>query len=179
MNKSNECEIRPLTQSDQPFLWEMLYQSLYVPEDRAPFERSILDHPDIARYVNDWGRENDSGFVALDENNRPIGAIWLRLLTGKDKGFGYVDDKTPELGMAVLAEYRGQGIGTRLLSRLVESAGDFHEHISLSVARGNPALHLYQRLGFEIVGEHGNSITMKRKLNAHEEAQHNAGDNPR
>jgi ribosomal protein S18 acetylase RimI-like enzyme len=144
----------------------MLYQSLYVPEGHRPFERSILNHPDIARYVRDWGRENDSGFLAFDENNRPVGAIWLRLLKGEEKGFGYVDDQTPELGMAVLPEYRGKGIGTKLLSRLIESAEDFYEYISLSVAIGNPALHLYQRFNFEKVGEDGGSITMKRKLSA-------------
>ena len=168
MNKSKEFEIRPLIPSDQSFLWEMLYQSLYVPEGSAPFEREILNHPDIAKYVSDWGREDDSGFVAVDENDRPVGAIWLRLLKGEEKGFGYVDDKTPELGMAVSPEYRGKGIGTSLLSSLIKSAEDFNEYISLSVAIGNPALRLYQRLGFEIVGKHGNSITMKRKLNTYE-----------
>lgn len=165
MHKPREFEIRPLTISDQPFLWEMLYQSLYVPEGHPPFERSILSHPDIARYVKDWGRENDSGFVAVDENNNPLGAIWLRLLKDEEKGFGYVDSKTPELGMAVLSEYRRQGIGTSLLSRLIESAVGVYENISLSVAIANPAIHLYQRLGFEIVKQDGNSITMKRRLN--------------
>lgn len=166
MDKSKKFEIRPLTPSEQTFLWEMLFQSLYVPEGRAPFERSILDHPDIARYVRGWGRENDSGFVAVDENNRAIGAIWLRLLKGEEKGFGYVDDQTPELGMAVLPAYRGQGIGTRLLACLIESAADAYENISLSVANGNPAIHLYRRAGFEIVRADGNSIIMKRRLNA-------------
>jgi ribosomal protein S18 acetylase RimI-like enzyme len=166
MSKSKGFEIRPLTPSDQTFLWEMLYQSLYVPEGRAPFERTVLSHPDIAKYVKDWGRENDSGFAAVVEHGRPAGAIWLRLLSGEDKGFGYVDDRTPELGMAVLPEYRGRGIGTGLLRRLIESAGDTYENISLSVAIGNPAIRLYERFNFERVGEDGGSIIMKRKLNA-------------
>lgn len=166
MNSPTEYEVRPLAPSDQVVLWEMLYQSLYVPEGGAPFERSILHHPEIARYVKDWGRETDSGFVAVDENGRAVGAIWLRLLKGGEKGFGYVDDKTPELGMAVLAGYRGKGIGTSLLSRLLSSAGASFENISLSVAVGNPAMRLYQRLGFEVAGKHGGSVTMKRPLKA-------------
>jgi ribosomal protein S18 acetylase RimI-like enzyme len=160
MNQSKEFNIRPLTPSDQQFLWEMLYQSLYVPEGRAPFERSVLNHPDVAKYVKDWGREHDSGFVAVDENERPVGAVWLRLLRGGEKGFGYVDDETPELGMAVLPECRGEGIGTSLLSRLIKSAEDFYEYLSLSVAAGNPAIRLYRRAGFEVAGESGGSITM-------------------
>lgn len=145
------------------FLWEMLFQSLYVPKGDAPFERTILDHPDIAKYVKDWGRSSDSGFVAVVDNARPIGAVWLRLLSGSEKGFGYVDDDTPELGMAVVAEYRGKGIGTSLLNHLIASVNGVFESISLSVAVGNPALRLYQRFGFEVVEQNGNSITMKRR----------------
>jgi ribosomal protein S18 acetylase RimI-like enzyme len=165
MKKAMEYSIRFLMPSDQMFLWEMLYQSLYVPKGAAPFERSVVNRPEIARYVKDWGRENDSGFVAVDGNNRPIGAIWLRLLKDDEKGSGYVDDETPELGMAVLPEYRGLGIGTSLLARLTEAAGASYESISLSVANGNPALRLYQRAGFVVVGKCGDSITMSRKLN--------------
>lgn len=171
MNASKGFEIRPLARSDEPFLWEMLFQSLYVPDGRAPFERSILDHPDIARYVEGWGREDDSGFVALDESGRPVGAVWLRLFKGRERGFGYVDDKTPELGVAVLPEYRGRGVGTSLLSRLIEAAGDKYESISLSVSAGNPAARLYQRLGFEEVGQSGDARTMKRRLGADAGAQ--------
>lgn len=166
MKASKGFEIRPLTPSDQPFLWEMLYQSLYVPDGRAPFERSILAHRDIARYVEGWGREGDCGFVALDENGRPVGAVWLRLLKGEERGFGYVDDETPELGMAVLPEYRGRGVGTSLLSRVIEAAGGKYEYISLSVSAGNPAARLYRRLGFEEVRQSGDARTMKRCLGA-------------
>lgn len=164
VNKLTIRKVRPLTPTDQPFLWEMLYQSLYVPKDSAPFERDIVNYPDIARYVKDWGRADDSGFVVVDENNQPLGAVWLRLFKDGEKGFGYVDDKTPELGMAVLPAYRGEGIGRTLLSHLIEATENAYEYISLSVAAENPALRLYQRLGFEVVAKCGDSMTMKRKL---------------
>lgn len=163
VNNFTKYKVRPLVPADQPFLWEMLYQSLYVPKNSAPFERDIVNHSDIAKYVKGWGRADDSGFVAVDENNQPIGAVWLRLFKDEEKGFGYVDDKTPELGMAVLPEYRGKGVGTILLSRLIKAAEDAYEYISLSVAVENSALHLYQRLGFEAVTKCGDSITMKRR----------------
>lgn len=165
-----QYQIRALTSADQTFLWEMLYQSLYVPAGHAPFDRSILDQPDIARYVKEWGREGDFGLVAVDEKEQPLGAIWLRRLTGDDKGFGYIDERTPELGMALLPQYRGQGIGTHLLARLMTTAAASYECISLSVAAENPALRLYQRTGFEAIGSCGSSITMRKTL-AHVERQ--------
>ena len=159
-----EYRIRPLTPADQTFLWEMLYQSLYVPVGDAPFERSILNQPEIGQYVKDWGRTNDAGFVAVDDHDRPIGAIWLRLFSGEEKGFGFVNDQTPELGMSVLPEYRGEGIGTSLLSALIKWAEDHYENISLSVASENPVRRLYERQGFTAVGKNGGSITMRNKL---------------
>lgn len=142
----------------------MLYQSLYVPDGHAPFDRSILEQPSIARYVAEWGRIGDCGLVAVVENNLPVGAIWLRLLVGVEKGFGYVDERTPELGMAVLPAYRGQGIGSDLLTRLIALASDSYEQICLSVAAENPALGLYERLGFETVNISGATLTMRKRL---------------
>jgi hypothetical protein len=70
MNKPKAFELRPLLLSDQRFLWEMLYQSLYVPAGRAPFARSILRQPELAVYVKDWGA-------------RVILASWLSMSVGK------------------------------------------------------------------------------------------------
>jgi GNAT superfamily N-acetyltransferase len=166
MSEAEEYGIRPLTPADQGFLWEMLYEALYVPEGGEPFAREVVEHPDIAKYVKGWGREGDLGFVAVDGAGRPVGAVWQRLLRGGERGFGYVDEWTPELGMAVVAEHRGRGVGTRLLARLVEAAGEEFAALSLSVSAGNPARRLYERFGFEEVGTDGDSVTMRKKLTA-------------
>ena len=168
MSQQTQYKLRSLTAADQSLLWEMLYLSLFVPEGKPPFKRSVLEHPDLAKYVRDWGRADDSGFVVVDENNQPLGAVWLRLFAGEEIGYGYVDDFTPELAIAILPEYRGQGIGASLLTRLVETAAASYEQISLSVAAGNPAVRLYQRLGFEIVAAVGDSLTMRKRLKARE-----------
>jgi ribosomal protein S18 acetylase RimI-like enzyme len=164
MSQLTQFEIRPLVAADQLFLWEMLYQSLYVAGGDAPFERSILEQPEIARYAAEWGRADDCGLVAVDGKNLPLGAIWLRLLVGAEKGYGYIDERTPELAMAVLPAYRGQGIGSSLLTRLIALAGDSYEQICLSVAAENPALRLYERFGFETVKTCGATPTMRKRL---------------
>jgi ribosomal protein S18 acetylase RimI-like enzyme len=153
--------IRPLILTDEPFLWDMLYQAIYVPAGSPPPERDIVYRPELAGYVRDWGRSDDSGFIAIEPTTScPVGAAWLRLLTKENQGYGYVDDATPELSIAVLPDYRGQGVGTQLLARLIEAAQTRYAAISLSVSPENPALRLYRRLGFEEVGRCGTSLTM-------------------
>ena len=158
-----DCLIRPIKPEDTHFLWEMLYQAIYVAEGVPPPPRDVLLQPEIRRYLQDWGLPHDSGFVAVDPvSSNPIGAVWLRLLTGNQKGYGYVDDVTPELTIAVVPECRGKGIGTRLLSHLLATSEARYSCLSLSVSPDNPALRLYKRLGFEIVGSCGTSLVMKR-----------------
>jgi hypothetical protein len=64
----------------------MLYQALYVAADQAPLSRDVIYQPDLARYVADWGRVGDRGFVAIaPTTGQSIGAVWLRLLIGENK----------------------------------------------------------------------------------------------
>ena len=158
-----DCLIRPITPDDTGFLWEMLYEAIYVAEGVTRPPRDVLLHPEIRRYLQDWGQPGDSGFVAVDPlSAEPIGAVWLRLLIGDHKGYGYVDDETPELTVAVVPQCRGKGIGTRLLSHLLATSETQYSSLSLSVSPDNPALRLYKRMGFETVGTCGTSLVMKR-----------------
>ena len=164
MPDQSDIIIRSLTPADEPFLWEMLYQALYVPEGADPFPRDILRRPEISRYVQDWGRPDDLGFVAVsNESLSPVGATWIRLLIGENKGYGYVDKTTPELTIAVVPDYRGCGVGTKLLTHLMAEAKTRYHAVSLSVSADNPALRLYQRSGFEVIATSGNSFTMIKK----------------
>jgi ribosomal protein S18 acetylase RimI-like enzyme len=116
----------------------------------------VLDDPDIAHYVNGFGRTGDLGFVAVTAGDRPIGAAWVRQFTGDEPGFGYVDDQTPELSIAVVEQHRGEGLGSQLLVRMLEQV----PRCSLSVDERNPAARLYESLGFEEVARSGHSSTM-------------------
>lgn len=151
--------LRPILQADEPFLWEMLYHALYVPVGHPPFPRDIVAEPEIRQYVQAWGQPDDVGWLACD-GETPIGAVWIRRI----RAYGFVDEATPELSLALLPDYRGQGIGTRLLNELIASVASRYAALSLSVSRENPALRLYERLGFVIVKDDGNSVTMCRTL---------------
>src|SRR5262245_34474778 len=102
--------LSPITLEDQHLLWLMLYQAIYVPPGETPPAPEIVKLPELARYVSDWGKPNDLGLKAMESStHQPIGAVWLRLLRGANRGYGYIDDETPELSIAVLAEHRGKG----------------------------------------------------------------------
>lgn len=164
MSMSN-CAFRRLDRTDEPFLRVMLYHALYVPEGQPPFPKEIIYEPELAKYVDQWGRDGDSGYVVIDNMSlQPVGAAWIRLFTEANKGYGYINDSTPELSIALLPEYRNHGIGTSLLNQLINDAKDKYPALSLSVSAYNPAIHLYKRLGFEIVGENGASLTMRKRM---------------
>lgn len=153
--------IRLATDSDVPFLWEMLYQALFIPEGQERPSRDILKLPELARCLENWGRDGDTAFIATDEDNQSLGAVWLRLFNDQYRTYGYVDEKTPILGIALFPEYRGMGVGTLLLQEVFNHAKKFDvPSISLSVNPENPARRLYERHGFAHVGEEGTSWTM-------------------
>ena len=141
---------------DLRFLRDMLHHAYYWRE-RVPGSL-------VSRYVRGWGRPGDAAVVALD-GGFPVGAAWYRVFSADEPGYGFVDEQTPELSIAVVPSRRGKGHGERLLRALLEEAKrNGFEQISLSVEPENPALRLYERFGFEKVGELGGSSTMLAHL---------------
>ncbi len=150
--------IRAINREDVPFLWDMLYEirSLRcVREGKTLPSRDVLQTPDLAKYVQDWGRKSDRAFITFDAQT-PVGAAWYRLFNADNPSYGYVDDRTPELTIALLPRCRNKGLGKSLLIHLLEQAkADGYQQISLSCdPKNDNALHLYQKLGFEQVGVH-------------------------
>ncbi len=158
-----EISVRVATAADVGFLRDMLFEALYVPPGSEPLPRSMIERPELAHYVDGFGRTGDLGVIALNDAT-PIGAAWVRVLQGPDAGYGYVDDDTPELTVAVLPEWRGRGVGSRLLDDLIGRVGSMFPAISLSVDPANPAVRLYERFGFAPVATSGTSITMRKPL---------------
>ena len=162
MSMTNTILIRQAIINDEAFLWDILYEAIFIPpgEDAPP--PSVLEDPAIARYLVDWGREHDHGWIAEDiERNKPLGAAWLRLWDDEEHGYGFYDPAYPELTIALLPEARGHGIGTQLMERLITAARDAgYPGISLSVSCQNPAFRLYERFGFRTVKEDEESALM-------------------
>src|SRR5438034_4360560 len=123
-----------------------------------------LEDLPVGRYVDRWGREGDTGLVLI-ERFRPVGAAWYRLFKDSAPGYGFVDEETPELTIAVVPSCRGRGFGVELLTALLEQArADGFASVSLSVEPENPALRLYEKHGFAKVGERGGAQVMRAEL---------------
>jgi GNAT superfamily N-acetyltransferase len=142
----------------------------------VPFMRSMLAHAyawrvnaldadiPLTRYVDSWGREGDVAVIAHETGNR-VGAAWFRLFRHDEPGYGFVDERTPELSIAVVPSRRRHGVGQELLDGLVEKAREAgHEQVSLSVEKDSPAVSFYERNGFTGAGESNGGLVMVRRL---------------
>lgn len=157
--------IRICTTADLDFLQMMLFEACFwdPAADRSqPAE--FMQLPVIKKILHGWGRQADFGLIA-ETDNVPIGAAWYRLWTKQDHSFGFVDENTPELGIALLPAYRSKGFGRALLSELIDFARrQNYPALSLSVDPENFARKLYESLGFVPVGKSGTSVTYLLKL---------------
>lgn len=156
--------IREIYKSEIYHLDKFLYDAIFIPEGEEKPDKEIIKIPELSCYISDFGRNSDLCLVAELHGNL-IGAVWTRFFSEKEKGFGYVDSKTPELSMSVAENYRKQGIGTKLLTAMIEKLIQYnYEQVSLSVDLENYALSLYLKFGFEIVQSDGKSAIMIKRL---------------
>jgi ribosomal protein S18 acetylase RimI-like enzyme len=149
--------IRHAGAQDLAFLRDMLRHAYYARWG------TDADVP-LERYVAGWGRRGDNGLLAI-EQFQPVGAAWYRLFAADEPGYGFVDEETPELTIAVVPSCRGRGLGEELLSELLDQArGEGYPRVSLSVEPDNPALRLYEQHGFAKVGERAGTWVMQAEL---------------
>jgi ribosomal protein S18 acetylase RimI-like enzyme len=119
----------------------------------------------VQLYVKAWGRRGDTAVIALVDGF-PVGAAWFRLFNPGSPGYGFIDERTPELAIAVVPNARGKGVGSALISSLLEKAkAEGFADISLSVDRHNKgAIALYEQHGFQQVDETDDSLTLRAEL---------------
>lgn len=106
-------------------------------------------------FSNPWSRDDlekqidseTSHFLVADIDGRAVGYMGLQIFSGE----GYVTN------VAVLPEFRGQGIAQALINEQMKNEMDF---ITLEVRESNlPAIRLYEKTGFKNVGTRPNFYT--------------------
>ena len=165
MKNRIEIIIREIKSDEVSILEDMLYESIYQPDETNPISREVINVPKVRVYIDNFAQKKDDYCLVADLNGQIIGAVWVRILADEIKGYGNVDDKTPEFAISLFKEYRKQGIGTMLMKKMISYLVEKdYNQTSLSVQKENYAVRMYQKLGFEIIGENNEDYLMLLKL---------------
>ena len=135
---------RPATEADIPFLLELR-------------QRTMSEHQ-RASGIQPSERERRERVLASFESAEII------LLAGAPVGLLKVvrdPGSWDLLQIQIVPEKQRKGFGSTIVGKLLDDAKQAHVSVSLSVLRANPARHLYERLGFRIVGQNDHAYDME------------------
>ena len=167
-----QYRIRKLHQDETDMLKPFLYEAIFIPDGVEPPLKEIVEQPELRVYTDDFGsRPGDNCLVAevargdnclvAEVAGKVVGAVWTRIMND----YGHIDDETPSFAISLFKEYRGLGIGTRLMEEmlaLLKSQG--YRKASLSVQKANYAVKLYKKVGFKIIDENVEEYIMVCEL---------------
>jgi ribosomal protein S18 acetylase RimI-like enzyme len=140
----NKLKFRGAIDADMPFLANLRERTM-----RAHIERSgcVYNEKDqIQRIGYCFGcaqiimlNENDIGLLKLDQSADPWDLIQIQ----------------------IMPDFQGRGIGKQIISKVLGDARMHGVSVALSVLKGNPAMKLYDRLGFRVVAEKEHAFLME------------------
>ena len=153
--------IREIKPTEYPLLDDFLYEAIFIPEGVEAPPKSIIYRPELQVYVANFGELKEDLALAAEVDGKIIGAVWARIMDD----YGHIDNETPSLAISLYKEYRGLGIGTAMMKKmltLLKERG--YKRVSLSVQKSNYAFKMYRKLGFEVVNENSEEYIMVRTL---------------
>ena len=145
--------IREIKPSEICLLKDFLYEAIFQRDGENPLPKDIINKPELRVFIEGFGKPDDCCLVA-DIDGKVVGAVWTRILSGEVKGYGNIDEDTPEFAISLYKEYRNMGIGTALMRRMLELLKERgYKRASLAVQKDNYAVRMYKKVGFKIVKE--------------------------
>lgn len=151
-----DISLRPITDDDLEFLFEVYASTRHDELSVVPWTDSqkheFLRIQFGAQHSHYQEHFSDATFDVIEVGGRPVGRWYV--LRG-DEEFRIVD-------IALLPGDRGKGIGGKLLEGLIHEAQIVQVPVAIHVEHHNPALSLYERLGFTIVDDTGVYYLMTR-----------------
>ncbi len=153
---ANVVARRPVEPGDEAFLYrvyastrqEELAQMGWDETQKEAFLRMQFDAQ--SRYYEEHYRGAE--FSMILSGGRPVGRLYVARW----------QEEIRIVDIALLPGHRGMGIGTRLLNDLISESEASGKPLSIHVERFNPALRLYERLGFRAVEDRGVYLLMER-----------------
>jgi ribosomal protein S18 acetylase RimI-like enzyme len=136
LRRATEADIEFLMALRRTTMWAHFENSGCEIDERAQLER-VLYRLDCARIITRDGA--DIGLLKVVRDSDPWELAQIQLLPAQ----------------------QGQGLGRRLLQQLLDEATAAGKSVVLDVLQANPARHLYERLGFHVVGDADHGYLMR------------------
>ena len=147
--------LRPVSADDLPFLCAVYAstreQELTAVAWDAAQKAAFLDMQFRAQHTYYLAHYPDAAFDVILINHQPAGRL-------------YIDRATSEIrivDIALLPEWCNRGIGSALINVLQGEAAAAGKPLRIHVERFNPALRLYERLGFRQIEDRGVYLFME------------------
>ena len=154
-------KIRELKNGEEGILKDFLYEAIFIPEGVKPPDRSIIERPELRIYYEDFGKGSADCCLLAEDEGKVIGAVWTRIMND----YGHVDDDTPSFAISMYKEYRGQGMGTKLMLKMLELLkAKGYKRASLAVQKANYAVKMYEKVGFVTVDQNQEEFIMVCEL---------------
>lgn len=146
---------RPELAQDQAFL-KVLFASTRERELAAlhahpEMEKLFVSHQFLIQHKAYRQAFPKASFLIIEHSQRAIGRL-------------YYDETATNLhiiDISLLPQFRGQGVGAHILTQVLQKAKRGNKSVHLQVRKDNPALRLYQRLGFQAKDEENLNVKMQ------------------
>lgn len=156
-----DFKIRKIKTDEFKLLEQFLYEAIYIPAGAAKPPKDIIERAELQVYISGFGTLPDDHCLVAESDKTVVGACWVRIMND----YGHIDNNTPSLAISVLEEYRGRGIGTELITKILDLLRQKHYgQVSLSVQKDNYAAKMYLKVGFRTIKEIENEYIMACKL---------------
>lgn len=154
-------KIRAMMNKEYVLLDDFLYEAIFIPEGVQAPPRSIIEQPELQVYVKDFGKHPDDICFVAEVDNKVVGAVWVRVMDD----YGHIEEGVPSFAISLYKGFRGYGIGTKMMERMIDELKTRgYSKASLAVQKGNYAVKMYKKVGFEIVGENKEEYICEVKL---------------
>ena len=72
--------IREIKKAEYDLLNDFLYEAIYIPDGVEPPPKSIINCPELQKYVFEFGKRKDDRALVVEVQGNVIGAIWVRIM---------------------------------------------------------------------------------------------------
>ena len=140
--------LRSIKENDTELLFQIYSSTRDEELEKVTSWTSVQKHLFLQQQFNaqhTYYQHNYTGanFWIIERKQEPLGRLYLHT--------AYTDNSIRIIDITLLPKWRTRGIGSGILKDIIHFAHNANRSVTIHVETFNPALHLYKKLGFEIV----------------------------